>query len=235
MIVTILVPCHDEEAALPALARDLALLPGLLRPERFPEVLLVDDGSRDATLHGLTRMADGLDFPARVVGLAPNRGIGAAIREAAPMAGGEVVVTYDADRPYAVEDVVRLVQTLVEGGHDVVSASPWHPEGASHGLPFHRGLLSRAASALYALRLGRRARGLHTFTCGFRAYRREMLLRCLPARNGFAATAEILLNALRAGASVAEVPAVLRRRTAGSSKLRALRTACSHLGLLARG
>lgn len=231
MLVTFLIPCHDEKDALPLLFDLLQDLPRIVGPGRFPEVLFVDDGSTDGTADLLQAIASRLWIPARVLALEPNRGIGAAIREGARLAAGAIVVTYDADRPYPIEDARGLVDA-VAAGHDVATASPWHPAGGADGVGVHRTFLSKAVSLLYRLRLGGRARGLHTFTCGFRAYRTATLLAALPRADGFVSTAEILLRALANGARVTELPSRLRVRTEGRSKLKSLRTALAHVRLL---
>ena len=235
MLLTLLIPCHNEAEALPALFAELAHLKDWLLPEIFPEILLVDDGSFDNTLEQLGNFADDFLLPVRVLGLRPQAGLGAAIREAVPLASGEVVVTYDADLPYPLSDIRKLVDPIHAGEADVVTASPWHPEGNAPGVPPHRLLLSRTLSALYRLRLGKGAQGLHTFTCGFRAYRKSTLLEVLPRRDDFTATAEMLVRSLKAGARVLEVPSTLRGRTDGVSKMRIVRTALAHVGLLMRG
>ena len=235
MLVTMLIPCHDEAEALPDLFRDLEETGRRLLPEIMLDLLLVDDGSFDRTLEMLEAFAERAFLPVRVVGLRPWGGIGSAIRQAAPLAAGEITVTYDADRPYPLEDLPGLVAPIREGRADVVTASPWHPQGESEDLSLARVIPSRTVSLLYRLRCGSAARGIHTYTCGFRAYRTEMLKRALPRRDGFVATAEILLRCLREGARVEEVPSTLRRRRAGRSKLKLLRTTLAHLGLLLRG
>jgi len=72
-------------------------------------------------------------------------------------------------------------------------------------------------------------------TSGYRVWRRETFLRCLPTHDGFTATAQMLLSALRAGARATERPSTLRVRTEGASKMRVVRTALAHLWLLLRG
>jgi glycosyltransferase involved in cell wall biosynthesis len=234
VLVSILIPCHDEAEALPRLFAELDRLPALFRPDHFPEILFVDDGSEDHSLELLYDYADRSAMPVRVLGLDTCGGLGQVLREGAPLVAGDVVVTYDADRPYPLDDAPRLV-ALIDEGNDVVTASPWHPSGEASGAAPWRFWLSRTASRLYRLRLGRRARNLHTFTCGYRAYRTETLRSALPRRSGFVATTEILLNALRQGARAAELPSTLRARTEGTSKMRTLRVALTHLPLLLRG
>jgi len=233
MLVTLLIPCHDESEAIGPLFDALRGLPAWLDPHEL-EVVCVDDGSRDDTLPRLEELSAAATFPARVVPLSANCGIGAALRAGAAEAHGDVVVTYDADRPYPLEDVAPMVNKVQQGA-DVVTASPWHPDGAAEHIPFHRALVSKSASLLYRIRLGRRARGLKTLTCGFRAWKRPILLEALPRRTGYAATTEMLLNALRANARVVEFPSRLRARTEGKSKMRIMREVLGHLSLLLRG
>jgi glycosyltransferase involved in cell wall biosynthesis len=234
VVVSVVIPCHDEIEALPALFAELRSLPRLLHPS-FPELVFIDDGSTDGTVHALQDFAAGVFFSCKVLGVAPCAGIGNAMREAAWLVAGDVVVTYDADRPYPLADAAKLVAALA-AGHDVATASPYVEGGAAlDSIPRHRLLMSRAASFLYRLRLGRRAAGIHTFTCGFRAWRKEAFLACLPSEDGFAATAEMLLIALRSGRRVAQVPSTLRPREAGASKMRPLAAALRHARLLVRG
>jgi dolichol-phosphate mannosyltransferase len=234
VLVSILIPCFNEEDGLVDLFRELDRLPSLLGPEHFPEMVFVDDGSTDGTAKALYALADRAWYPVRVLVLETNQGIGAAIREGGGLVTGEVVITCDADLAYPIEDVRGLLDELLKG-FDLVTASPWHPKGDQVGLSFPRWLFSRAASFAYRLRFGARARSIRTFTCGFRAYRAELFQRVLPKRNGFVATAEMLVAALRLKMRIAEIPSKLRVRTTGSSKMRVVRTAFRHAGLLLRG
>jgi dolichol-phosphate mannosyltransferase len=232
-LVSVVIPCHDEIDALPALFAELRELPRLVAPS-YPELVFIDDGSTDGTVLALQDFASQLFFSCKVLGLSPCRGIGNAMREAAPIVAGDVVVTYDADRPYPLSDARKLVAALAAGA-DVATASPYMRGGSAGPVPVRRLLVSRLASLVYRLRLLGRSQGVHTFTCGFRAWRKEAFLACLPREDGFAATAEMLLTALRSRRGVVEVPSTLRPREAGVSKMRLWPTAMRHLGLLLRG
>lgn len=233
MLVTIIIPCCNEVDSLPRLFNELQRLPHLLGPAHFPELLLLDDGSTDGTAVVARAWCDRSPFPTRIIGFDANRGLGAMLREAAEFAQGDALVTYDADLPYPLEDLPAMLAALLAGA-DVVTASPWHPAGSAQ-VSWWRAALSRTISKLYRLRLGRRAQGLHTFTCGYRVWRAATYRASLPTRDGFVATAEMLLRALRSGARAVELPSALRPRLEGVSKLRVLRTACAHLRLLLRG
>jgi dolichol-phosphate mannosyltransferase len=233
LLVSLVIPCHDELDALPALFSELRELPKLFAPS-FPELVFIDDGSTDGTVNALQDFASQLFFSCKVLGVRPCQGIGNAMREAAPLVAGDVVVTYDADRPYPLTDATKLVAALASGA-DVATASPYMPGGAASSIPARRLLVSRLASLSYRLRLLGRSQGIHTFTCGFRAWRKDAFLACLPREDGFASTAEMLIRALRSGRRVVEVPSTLRSREAGESKMRLWPTALRHLGLLFRG
>jgi hypothetical protein len=91
----------------------------------------------------------------------------------------------------------------------------------------------RALSALASLAYRRATRApLHTFTSMVRVYRRSVLEDCTPQHAGFLGVTEVLLQAIERGYRAIELPAVLRRRRAGQSKMRVLRVGLGHLGLL---
>ena len=103
-------PAHNEEANLEALvAEALATLPTLA--EQF-EVVIVDDGSRDAT----GRIADDLTAAnpgvVRAVHHATNQGYGAALRSGFRAAAFEHVGFTDGDRQFKVADLGRLIDRM---------------------------------------------------------------------------------------------------------------------------
>ncbi|HHI68141.1 MAG TPA: glycosyltransferase family 2 protein [Planctomycetes bacterium] len=219
--LSVVIPCRDEEAALPGLAR--ALQPWGQIPRL--ELLFVDDGSRDGT-----REAARKHFPAARVLVHPRPlGLGAALRTGSRAASGELVAWFDADASYDPALLPRMTELLLEREADAVLASPWHPEGGSQGVPWSRTFPSRTISKIYSL-LG--PGRLYTYTGLFRVHRRDLLLRALPVRPGFPGVTESLLRFLLLGGKVLEVPAVLHSRKAGSSKMRILQAAGGHLELL---
>lgn len=225
MTVSLVVPCYQEEAALDAFAN---LLPAV----SVEEIVFVDDGSTDGTPKRLAALAAD-DARVRVVTHAANRGVGAAMRTGLEAASGSVVVVYDADRTYPPEDIGRLVSAVADGA-DVATASPFAPGGSLPDVPPSRRFLSWAAAASYRLVLGRRAGGIATFTCAFRAYGRPALEGLTWQSDGFPAAAEILGALVLDDRRVVEVPSTLRTRTEGASKMRVLRTTFGHLGVLLR-
>ena len=221
MRVTVAMPFFNEEALLPSLPGLLERIGAALAGHEV-RLLAIDDGSTDSTPAGLSGIP-GLEL----IRHPSNRGVGAAMNSAIQAACGDAVVIYDPDEAYAPEELARLVDALDHA--DLATLSPYHPDGAVEGVSRFRLLLSRSASALYRRRL---KSDLFTYTCAVRAYRLPQARSLLPAPTDFTAAAFLLARAVGLGLRVAEVPAVLRVRAAGGSKMRVLGTIRAHLRLL---
>jgi dolichol-phosphate mannosyltransferase len=230
MDVSIVIPMHNEREALPDLLKALRSFWETNESQTAFEFLLIDDGSTDETFDFAWREADRFPAPMKVARLSPQEGLGGAVRAGFSFASGEIVVTYDADLPYPLTDLPRLV-AAVKAGADIATASPYHPDGIVEGVSAYRLIPSQVVSSLYRLRLLRYPR-LFTYTCGFRAYRRSILEAIVPTASGFLATSQMICKGLRAGLSIEEIPSCLRQRTKGTSKMRVLRTALTHLRYL---
>jgi dolichol-phosphate mannosyltransferase len=220
--VSVVVPCYDEAGGLPSL---LARLEGM-EPLGW-EFIFVDDGSRDTTL--TTLLAAARERPwMRLIRHGTNLGLGAAMRTGFAHARAPIVCTIDSDCTYLPERLPELVR-LVEGGADIATASPWHPDSVPSQGGRVRVVLSRAVSGLYKLLIGQ---DVHTFTCLCRAYRREVLQETHFRAAGFAAVAELMLRGMLNGYRVRELPMQLGARQFGESKLKIGEAILSHVGLL---
>lgn len=190
------------------------------------EVLIVDDGSTDAT----AARARALGGNVRLVQHDRNRGLGTAIRTAIREAKGELLVTMDADLTFAPELVSRLLQRFKEGDVDVVCGSP-KLAGYGKDIPSYRLFVSHIAGLVYRLVLGARVSAM---TPIFRLYKREQLIGLPLQATGFDINAEILFYLIRDKRRVAEVPAPLTQRIHGESKLEYRKEMKRHLRLLKR-
>lgn len=226
--LSIVIPCMNEVEALPRLWPRLAALREELAPRKV-EVIYVDDGSTDATGARLAEHCDAHP-EATLVQHEQNRGLGAALKTGMAAARHPLVATLDADLSY---DPAILLAMLprIEAGADLVTASPYHPEGSVDGVPPRRLLLSRGASWLYR-RLLRTP--LHTYTSMVRIVRRDAARDLRPQADDFVAVIELLARLDRRGGRIEEIPARLGLRRTGVSKMRTLRTIRGHLGLMFR-
>lgn len=225
---TVVVPLLNEAESIPHLAKALKRLEGKLRARYVMHVILVDDGSSDDTVSTVN-----CHFAAwpnvELIRHPENLGIAQAIHTGLRAAATEFVCSLDADCTYDPLILEPMLQLLADGA-DLVTASPYHPQGQVRSVPAWRLMLSRGASTLYRSLLGTE---LHTFTSCCRAYRRSAVLP-LPVRyDGFHGVAELMARVLLEGGTVVELPAVLEVRRHGRSKLRLLRTIAGHCGLLA--
>jgi len=227
--VTIIVPCCNEEEALPLVEGALQRLSEAAKPFWTFRYIFIDDGSTDATWTQLNRLfGDRQDC--QLLRHPRNRGLTAACLTGLSAAETEIAAVIDCDCSY---DPIQMLSLLKKLGPATacVTASPYHPRGRVQDVAWWRLALSRSASRLYRLILGN---GLWTYTSCFRVYRRSQILD-LPISSGdFLGMAEIIAHLVARGRAVEEVPAVLRARTVGQSKLRVLKTALGHVGLLGR-
>ena len=229
MDLSIVVPCCYEVDNVPKLAAELMPVAAALARERSVEVVFVDDGSTDGTLPALLAAFGEGRAPAgvnvRFEQHPVNRGLGAAMRTGFAAASGEVVLSTDADGTYHFETIPALLACLGPRV-DIVTASPYHPAGGVRDVAQYRLVLSQGASFLYRLLVAWR---INTWTCLYRAYRREVLQTIQFDSPGFLAGTELLVKALLAGYRVAEFPAVLHSRAAGQSKAKVLGIIRAHL------
>jgi len=237
MKITVVLPAYNEEKDLPGL---LERIKKALEGWAEYLVLVVNDGSGDRTADVVRDAAHSM--PIAMLQHPENRGLGAAIRtglQAAATLDG-VVVTLDADNSQDPE-LIRSMVMRIEEGADVVIASRFQPGAQEIGVPPVRIALSHLSSGV--IRFLVRYPGARDYTCGFRAYRVETLRKLISRygdnflrESGFSCMLELLLNFRRLGATVSEVPLVLRYDLKrGPSKMRIARTSLRYLITLTRG
>jgi dolichol-phosphate mannosyltransferase len=219
---SVLVPCYNESASIPQLCERFKALRVVLDHSEDLEIIFVDDGSTDGTKDVIAACMNG--FPHRVIRHANNRGIGAAFRTGFQAAQGEEIVTIDCDSTYDPLTIPRMLK-LLRSGFDMVTASPYHPQGEVVGVEVWRLVLSKTLSRLYALVLPQR---LHTYTSCYRAYRRDALANITCTSNGFLGVTELLVSAILRGVRVGEMPVRLTRRQFGLSKINVIRVSIAH-------
>lgn len=231
--VTLVVPCYQELGNVPFLLRTLDEVVRTLAPRWEVRPLLVDDGSDDGTVELLTlaigdRPRDAVPF--RLHCHPENRGIAAAIQTGLGLADTEYAASMDADGSYDPAQLAELLPHLLDGA-DLVTGSPYHPEGHVRNVPPWRLVLSQGLSRMY--RATCRV-PVHTFTSCFRAYRTRVAAEMRLSDGRYLGIAELLLRLHARGASVREVPSTLETRLYGVSKIRTARVILGHLKLWVR-
>jgi hypothetical protein len=221
--VAIVVPLLDEEEGIPYLLRTLGLVQQRLADRWDFQLVLVDDGSRDRTWELLQQAAAARPDIA-LARHETNRGVAAGIMTGLRTATTDIVCSIDGDLSYDPFELERMLPLIAEA--DLVTASPYHPQGAVRSVPAWRLSLSKGLSWIYRRLLRRR---IHTWTSCFRVYRREAVVDLQLDNQGFLGVAEMLIRLVRRGARIVEHPAVLESRLLGFSKMKTLRTVRQHL------
>jgi glycosyltransferase involved in cell wall biosynthesis len=208
--LSVVVPVYDEEENARALVETVV---SALRPLGVPfELVVVDDGSRDATLAALRELLP-LVPELVVVALSRNFGQTLALQAALDRARGEVVVTMDGDLQNDPRDIPKLLQALHEGAS---VASGWRKDRQDT-------LILRKIPSWVANRLIRAVTGvrIHDQGCSLKAYRREVIERLdlYADMHRF-----IAILTMATGARIAEVEVRHHPRVRGTSKYGLSRT-----------
>lgn len=224
--VTIIVPCYNEEVVIPYLNNTLERVRRSL--EDFDlRFVFVDDASTDRTWESLNETF-GHRADCVLIRQEQNGGPARAILSGLRASTTEIVCSIDCDCSYDPHLLATMIP-LLEDDVDLVTASPYHPEGGVANVPRWRLFLSRGCSGLYRLALGE---DIHTFTACFRVYRRSTVERVRVERAGFLGIAELIGKLSLTGGVVREQPAVLEARVMGRSSMKIAKTIAGHLGLL---
>lgn len=228
--VSIVIPCFNEESTLPYLARTLEHLEFRLRGAGYePVFVFVDDCSTDATWDTLQAMFE-TRSNVRLLRHERNGGVSAAIQTGLQQADTDIVCSMDCDCSYDPLTFAEMIP-LLKGDVDLVTASPYHPDGQVRNVPGWRLLLSKGLSRLYQLILPQK---LYTWTSCFRVYRKSAVVDLPLSEGGFLGTAELVGRLSQAGGTIVEYPATLEVRIFGESKMKTCRTILGHLRLIAR-
>ncbi len=198
--VSVLVPAKDEAENLP-LFMEQAAAAFAGSPVQY-EVLVIDDGSVDATWRVLLQLMERYAF-LRVVRHRSRRGIADALRTGYLHAHGRVLVFYPADLQFKPADIPRLVAPILADEADMVTG---FKEG-TYEKAFVSGIYNRLSRTLFHVPV----KDLNSV----KAYRREVMDN-LPVRPDWHRYMVVLAAAQ--GFTVTEVPVPLYPRHAGKSK-----------------
>ena len=162
--VSIVIPVLNEEESIPELLEWIFRV--VDQHKLTTEVLLIDDGSTDASWKEITNWSVKDD---RVIGLKFNRNYGksAALQTGFDHSTGDIVITMDADLQDSPDEIPFLVEQVKEEGLHLVSG--WKKKRHD---PIGKTIPSKFFNRVTRLVSGIK---LHDFNCGLKAYRKEVV------------------------------------------------------------
>ena len=209
-LLTVIVPAYNEE---PILGPNLAILCDYLvslETEYRWELLVVDDGSTDAT--GPIADAFAAAHPGVVVlHHRFNFKLGQALKFAFNESEGDYVVVLDVDLSYSPDHIGRMLARMKETGAKIVIASPYAKGGRVSNVPWFRKTLSFWANRFLAMTAAKDSQSdkLTTITGMVRAYDGPFLRRLALKAMGVEINPEIIYKAKILRARIMECPAHL--------------------------
>jgi dolichol-phosphate mannosyltransferase len=215
MKLSVVIPAHNEAAALPSTVR--ALGQGLALANIDHEILVVNDHSTDATEAVLLELQSELTR-LRYVNNPGRGGFGLAVRCGLENFRGDAVAIYMADASDRPEDLVVFHRTLIVEGVDCVFGSRFVAGGKVVDYPSLKLILNRLANQFIRLLFHL---PYNDMTNAFKLYRRNVIEGVQPIlSHHFNLTVEIPLKAIIRGYTYAVVPNVWIGRKTGESKLK---------------
>ena len=163
--LTIIVPLFNEAESLPELVRWInRTLDG--RGWEY-EIIMVDDGSTDGSWKVVRELAEA-DGRIHGIRFRRNYGKSAALYHGFKAAGGNVVVTMDADLQDSPEEIPEMYRMVTEDGWDVVSGWKQHRQDNKLTKNLPSKLYNATARWITGIHL-------HDMNCGLKAYRNEVV------------------------------------------------------------
>jgi glycosyltransferase involved in cell wall biosynthesis len=209
--VSVVIPAYNEEKTVgDVINSTISIMDTLNVPY---EILVVDDGSTDATgkiasQHKVTLLSND-----------QNHGKGYSLRKAIREARGEIVVTIDSDGEHKPKEIPDLLSLIFDGA-DIVAGSRFM--GKSMGKQAEvTTRLNKIGNSLFNVVIMMLTRNHVTDSqTGFRAIRKEVLEELDLESDGFEIETEITIKSLANGFSFRETPITCERRKHDFSKLR---------------
>jgi dolichyl-phosphate beta-glucosyltransferase len=206
--VSIVVPAYNEQERIQGSLTDLV---DWIGPGRDVEVIVVDDGSTDATAPiARERLAT---LPSATVVEEPHRGKGAAVRRGVAAASRDNVLFMDADLATEL-DAIPVAVDLLEHHHVVVGSRRLQPEWVQ-GMTVPRRFMNAAFHSMVRSVTGV---AVTDSQCGFKAFRTDVARYLFPQveTDGFAFDVEVLALASDLGYAIGEQPVRWSAKTGGT-------------------
>ncbi len=195
--VSVVVPCHNEEANIVPLVHSLR---GYY-DDYLHEIVLVDDNSRDRTA-AVAEQLSKEDSRIKLVRRSMPNGVGRALRDGLATAQGDYILLMDCDFQHILPELTGLFEAADQGA-DVAIGSRFSRDSVLLNYPFTKILANRAFHILARILFRKPLRDL---TNNLKLMKQEVARKLRLESDDFAANAETGLQPLLMGYDVVEVP-----------------------------
>jgi len=203
--ITVMMPSLNEEKNIEESATELM---DIFRDTGYDwEIVMVDDGSTDATGRIIYELAKN-EPRMKIIHHQRSQGIGYCFREGVHESSKDVITWLPADGENDPRELLKYLP-LIEHVDIVI------PFVVNKRI---RPLGRRILSSIYLSIINCTFRTRFNYTNGNIIYRKDVFEVVRPRSNGFLVHAECLVRAIHSGFIFAEVPVVLQKRSAGTSK-----------------
>ncbi|MEJ2734297.1 MAG: glycosyltransferase family 2 protein [Anaerolineae bacterium] len=201
-VASVIIPAWNEERRMSASLKQVAAFVQEL--SQSIEVIVVDDGSTDATPTIVEEF--GQQHPFIKLIRNPHGGKGAAVKTGVARAEGQYLIISDTDLSVPIQELPKFLPPTLDG-YDIAIASREIKGAQRIDEPYYRHLMGRVYNLLVRLVA---VPGIQDTQCGFKAFRREVAREIFPYQTieGWGFDVEILFIAQRLGYRIVEVPVI---------------------------
>ncbi|MFX0210220.1 MAG: glycosyltransferase family 2 protein [Candidatus Hodarchaeota archaeon] len=193
--ICVVVPAYNEEKLIGTVLDAM--------PDYVDNVIVVNDGSTDKTANIAKEKG------VIVITHDKNRGVGAAFRSGVAKGlelNTDIMVNIDADGQFNPRDIHKLIEPIIEGQADLVTASRFKDNRMKPEMPKIKYWGNVCMARLISFLIGQK---FYDVSCGFRAYSKEALLR-LNLFGKFTYTQETFLDLAFKGLTFKEIPILVK-------------------------
>ncbi|MDP8234190.1 MAG: glycosyltransferase family 2 protein [Candidatus Saelkia tenebricola] len=208
----VIIPCYNEEENIQECIKRIP------KTGDFTEIIVVDDGSTDATLEKAQQLHP-LFNNLKLIKISSNKGKGNALKEGFNKATSDILIILDADMSVAPEDLPKFIQPLIENKSILVNGSRFILPMEKGAMNIPRRIGNKTFSFIFWMLSGMKVTDT---LCGTKAFLRQDYQKMIWGKCPWG-DFDILFNAVRMNLKLVEIPTMYHLRVQGKSKMKTVK------------